>query len=302
MAVGDKILSQDYNRIRNKAIAVLGTGGTNPSTNAVDPTFGYGQALASSSVAIGTKITKAQWDSLKLDISNSIVHQTNTVPNIVSVASNSKIQSTILAYEGFADTAVANRLSLGTNRSAIETGASRSRNFAWKNQSLCTVTVTFSNANQLRHFFNSGGQIRFSSSFDKIRTDAQNTAWENLLVSAGTQAFAVNRVYTLTNSYTTWYTKAASSPYGANNYQLQALCNVANNSTGTASQITFRAVWTDGYTDPDPSGGIQFAPDDGVSGTLSLTATQRRAVGSFQPSGTFSISSPSYTISGITGS
>lgn len=303
MSVGNKIVAADYNRIRNKIIAVFGSGGTNPNTGAADPTFGYGQVLQSSTVANTNTITKQQWDNLRWDIYNARIHQTGEVPPIVAVTASSKIQATVLNYESFADSAIAERNNVSADSTAIEAGTSTSRNFEWKNQVLCTVTVTFANAAQTRHFFNSGGEMRFASSLARIRNDAQNIAWETLLNAVGTQIFDRTRIYTLTNSYVTWYINSSASPYGANNFQLQALCNVANNSNGTATQITFRAVWTDGYVDPPGGFPGQFPPEDGVSGTLSLTVTQRRATGrTLQPTNTpFTIASPTYTISAITG-
>jgi len=302
MAVGATILSEDYNRIRNKAIAVLGNGGTNPNTQTADPSFGYGQSVASSAVADGTKITKTQWDNLRWDIYNSLYHQTSTVPSLQSVTANSKIQSTVLNYETFANTSISNRFDIGPDEFAVEggtssTGATTSRTLSWSNTVSCTVTVAFSNANNARYFFNSGGRIRFSSTFVKSLNNSQNNYWENLLSSIGTQEFSVSNFYGLTSSYTTWYTSPViSSTYSSNRYRLQALVNISNNSNGTASQITFRAQWIDGYTDPGAP-----APGDLVQGTLSLTASQRRAVGSLQPFGSpFSISGPqSYSISTI---
>lgn len=301
MTVGKLIESEDYNRIRNKISAVLGSGGTNPNTGLSDPRFGYGQALQSSAVIDGDKITKSQWDLLRWDIYNSLFHQTSSVPALQTVTANSKIQSTILNYETFADTAITNRLNVGAGQTAIEggtstTGATTSRNFTWTSTASCTVTINFASAATARHFFNTGGRIRFSSSFVKSLTNDQNIAWENLLSATGIQSFNHSVFYTLTSSYTPWYTTTSSAPYGSNNYQLQALVNVPNNSNGTATQITVRAVWTDGYTDPGPP-----APGDSVQGTLSLTASQIRAVSLIQPAGTpFLNAGPSsYSISTI---
>jgi hypothetical protein len=248
-------------------------------------------------------ISKAEWDSLRWDIYNCLFHQTATVPAIQSVTTNSKIQSTILNYETFADTAIANRFSAALSNLAPEggtpsTGTTTSRNFSWSSTATCTVTVGFSNSTNARYFFNSGGKIRFSSSFVKSLNNSQNIAWENLLSDVGTQAFGGNAFYNLTSSYTNWYTSPPrSTPYNNLSYQLDALVNVANNSAGTASQITFRARWIDNYTDPGPP-----APDDLVQGTLSLTASQLRAITTLQPSGsTFNIVGPSsYSISSIT--
>lgn len=301
MTVGKKIEAIDYNEIRNKIIAVLGAGGTNPNTGSADPSFGYGQTLQSSAVAIGNTVSKAQWDLLRWDLFNTRFHQTATVPSIQTVTSNSKIQATVLNYETFADAAITNRLTaaganLAPEGGTTSTGATRSQSISWTNTVSCTVTVNFSNATTARYFFNTGGKIRFSSSFVKSLTNLQNISWESLLSASGTREFGGSTFYSLTSSYSTWYTTSSSFPYGANIYRLQALVNVPNNSNGTASQITFRAQWVDGYTDPGPP-----APGDLVQGTLSLTASQLRAVGTLQPTAaSFAVTGPSsYGISTI---
>lgn len=298
MTVGKIIESTDYNLIRNKIIAVLSTGGTNPTTGLSDPTFGYGQAPQSSAVAIGDKVTKAQWDNLRWDIYNCHYHQTATAPSIQIVTTNTKIQSTILNYETFADTTISNRTTVNSANLAPEggtssTGATTSRNFSWTSLVTCVVTVNFANANNARYFFNTGGRIRFASSFVKSINNPQNVAWENLLSTVGTQSFGgTTAFYSLTNSYTTWYTSPPlSTPYGGLSYQLDVRSNVASNSNGTATQLTFQARWIDNYTNPG----------DLIQGTLSLTASQLRAITPTQPSGTpFTISGPaSYSISTI---
>jgi hypothetical protein len=305
MTVGKIIESEDYNKIRNKIIAVLGSGGTNPNTLVADPTFGYGQTPQSSAINTGTKITKAQWDALRWDIYNSLFHQTGTVPGLTTIAASSKIQATILDYESFADTAITNRLNFGST--AIEggtptTGATTSRTFSWSTTVSSTVTVTFANSNDARYFFNTGGTIRFSTSFVKTLNNSQNISWETLLSGVGTQTFNQARFYALTNTYgTPWYTTSASFPYGSNTFRISARSNVANNSNGTASQIEFLAQWIDGYVDPGNNPGDVPNTSDLVQGTLSLTANQTRAVTVLQPFGTtFGISGPSsYTVTSI---
>jgi hypothetical protein len=306
MTVGNIIEAEDYNRIRNKIIAVLGNGGTNPNTGSADPTFGYGQSLQSSVVALGQKVSKQQWDNLRWDIFNTRTHQTSAVPGIQEVTTNSKIQATVLDYEGFADSAISDRLNIGNNQFAIEPGTVRSRNFAWSVQATCTATVAFANANQARFFFNTGGQIRLSSSFTPNTTTAQHTSWQNLLIAVGTQTIDQSIFYNLTNTNVVIYTNSASGIYEDNNFQLRARCNVANNSGGTATQVIIQAVWTDGYTDPDlafgrPT-GAWVLPEDIVDGNLSLTLQQRRATTIIQPgTSPFVIASPTYSTTDITG-
>jgi hypothetical protein len=297
MPVDDLIDDLDYTAIRNKIIRVIGTG---------DGNRGYGQAIKSVSVSEGQIITKAQWDSLRWDIYNALFHQTGNTPALIEVAANSVIRygasNPNTQYDTQSNTADTNRFDLGIGQFSTEAGTSTSRSASWASQVSTTVTVTFSTAEQARFFFNSGGKIRFSSSRTGGASTDQNASWASLLSSVGTQAFAavtptVN-FYTLTSSYQTWYSSSPlSSPYSGNTFTIEALCDVANNSLGTARILTFRIVWTDTYIDINPS-----PPDDIIDGTLALTIDQIRAVGNLQPSGTFSIVSPVYSADIISGS
>lgn len=304
MAIGDLITDVEYNTIRNKILNVMSTGSGNS---------GYGQTTFSSAVTSGNTVTKAQWDALRYDIYNALIHQTGSTPSITQVAVGDVIRYGAshpnTQYSTLSDTATTNRFDLGTGQFVTDSLASQTTSASWYQAVSCTATVTFNTAEQARFFFNSGGKIRFSSS----RTGGtsgiqQNTAWSNLLASVGTQAFGavtptVN-FYNLTSAYQEFYSLVASSPYSANNFKLEALCNVPNNSAGTANVVTFRITWTDGYYDPGPEPSP--APGDLVDGTLAVTVDAVRAYGVLQPTGTsgsFAIIGPQSTnITAITGS
>jgi hypothetical protein len=83
---------------------------------------------------------------------------------------------------------------------------------------------------------------------------------------------------------------------------LEARCNVANNSSGTATTVELRIVLTDGYVDPGNSIGDNPNTIDRVTGTLTITVEELKASGSLIPTGTFTITSPSYSLSTITAS
>lgn len=300
MAIGDFINAADYNAIRTKIIGVLGTGSSSS---------GYGQTTQSTAVATGNTVTKTQWDALRYDIYNCLYHQTGSVPTLVQVNSGDVIRYGAshpnTAYDTAANTAITNRFNLGTGQYVTENQGSVSKTDSWYSSVSATVTVNFASASNARYFFNSGGKVRFSSSRTGGTSVAQNTSWSSLLSAVGTQSFdgvtgSVN-FYTLTSSYQTFYTRAGSSPYASNSFNIDALCNVANNSSGTATQITFRIRWVDSYTDPGTP-----APGDSVDGTLTLNVDQIRASGYLYPqpaAGNFTITGPSsYTISSITGS
>jgi len=301
-----RIAATDYNAIRNKIVGILGTGSGQQ---------GYGQPIASSSVFAGNNITKNQWDLLRYDLVNAKVHQDGVLPSIVTIASGDFIGYGAgypnTNYDSIAEQAILNRFNIGAGQSVLSlasmTGETApgviSRTGSWTTQSQCTLTVTFATANDARYFFNSGGKIRFTSSRTGGVTSAQNTAWTNLLsttvgtVIFGAQTPATVNFYTLTTSYQQWYTVSSSTPYSANFYGIEALCNCTDptNINGTASVVTFRITWGDSYLDVDPT-----PPGDLVNGTLSLTVEEFKASGSLIPSGSFSITSPSYSISAIT--
>lgn len=297
MPVGDIISASDYTGIRNKIIRIMGTG---------DGSRGYGQSIQSSSVSSGNIVTKAQWDALRWDIYNALFHQTGTTPSIIQVEANSVIRygntHPNTQYDTLSNTADTNRFDLGTGQFSVEAGGTATRTASWATQLEAVVTVTFATAEDARFFFNSGGKIRFTSSRTGGASSDQNASWSALLSSIGTQAFgavtpAVN-FYNLTNSYQTWFSSSpVSFPYSGNTFRIDALCDVPNNSTGTARILTFRVVWADSYVDTQP-----LPPDDIVDGSLNLSVDQIRATGGLQPSGTFTIASPTYSVGAITGS
>jgi hypothetical protein len=181
----------------------------------------------------------------------------------------------------------------------------------WRDEISATLTVSFANSNQARWFFNSGGEIRVQSSRTDGRSDQQNNAWSALLNSAGVRAFGAvipntgfspmngRNFYRLTNTFQEFYRLTDSSPYTANRYVLEARSNVANNSTGTATSIEIRIRFIAGYTDPGPL-GPPFTNDE-IDGTFSITVTEKRADGSLIPSGRFTVTRPTYSITSITG-
>ena len=289
----------DFNTLRNKIIEVIGNGAG---------TYGYGQAIQSSQVFQGNIITKTQWDGLRFDLVNILIHQTGVTPTLIEVARGSVIGEDagdpLQAYGRAIDTARINRFFLAPGQSIIAAVSTKTYASSWSSNASMTAQLTFSNANDARFFFNSGGQIRFTSSRTGGASSQQNNAWTNVLSNSGVVNFGANTpvgigFYALINSYQTIYQNTLSTPYSANSYIIDALCNVSNNSTGTATSVTFRIRWLDNYTDINEPA---YPPNDIVDGTLSLSIDEVKASGNLQPSGSFSITSPSYTISNISAS
>lgn len=292
-SVGGIIEAVDYNSIRNKVIAVLGTGSSNS---------GYGQdaRIQSSSASIGSTVTSTQWGNLRYDIYNCLVHQNGTTPTVLQVSRGDTVRYGAghpnNAYDTFANTITTNRFNLGSGQFVTEALTNTSSgDITFYSQAYVDVTYTFNTAEDARFFFNSGGQLRVASSFVASVTKSQTTSWSNLLTSAGTQGFGGQvpttgftpmngtNFFRLTSTFQTYHTTTGSSPYSANTYQLQARSNVANNSTGTASQVIIRVLFSDAYTDPPGGFPGQFPPEDSVSGTFSVSTDMIRPSGVMQP-------------------
>ena len=296
MTQGTNIFSAQYVTIQDKAQSLMGSGSA---------TRGYGQTVQSSDVFTGNTITKAQWDLLRFDIVNIRFHQDGVLPGIITVNVGDPIgfgaSSPNSNYDTLLETAISNRFRIAGSQSVVNSAASQTYTTPWSTSLTATLTCTFSTADQARYFFNSGGKVRFTSSLSGGSSTAQINAWVNFLASVGTQSFGADtgivNYYNLTNSFQIYYQSSLSSPYSANNYRLEARTNVSNNSTGTATQLFLRVTLSDSYVDPGAP-----APGDLVNGTVTIAASELKASGLLQPSGTFAITSPSYSLSVISGS
>lgn len=298
MTTGSEITAAGLKTIQDKAELLLGVGVASR---------GYGQTVLSADYSPGTIITKAQWDALRFDIVNIRLHQDGSIPAIVQVNTGDLITfgpgSPNSSYNALLETAIANRFNLGPGQSAASTIDTKTYTSGWSTSASTVLTATFANANQARYFFNSGGKIRITSSRVGGTSTVQNSYWTSLLNSLGTKEFgavtpdsAVN-FYTLTNSYQTFFQSFSTYVYASNSYRLEAKCNVANNSSGTATSIDIRVSLNDAYVDL----GLP-PPGDLVDGTLTIGFEELKAAGAMAPEGSFSITSPTYSVSAISAS
>ena len=301
MTIGTSIFASQYVAIQDKAQSLLGAGST---------TKGYGQTVQSADVFVGNIITKAQWDLLRFDVINIKMHQDGVMPAVVQVATGDAIGfgpgSPNTNYDILLEQAIVNKFVLADNQSIVTAKATETYSPPWATQAQTTLTCVFADATTARYFFNSGGKIRITSTLAATGTPtAQVNAWVNFLASVGTRSFGADtdpaiNYYTLTNVYQIFYQSSLSSPYSANNYKLEAKTNVSNNSTGTASEVQIRNTLSDTYTDPGPEPSPP--PGDSVVGTLTVNVVEVKASGLLQPSGNFTVTSPTYSLSSIVAS
>lgn len=322
-SVNSLVSVSDYNTIYNTVLSVMGAGNV---------TYGYGQPVYSSSKSEYAIISQSDWDLLRYDLLNAITHQSGSA-SLTEINEHQLIsQSIIGSYETLSTQSVNNRfnvangqfLTVGANTDGSVLTSSKTFNGTtfvtpgvefWRTEISCTLTVTFASANQARYFFNSGGEVRIQCARSGGAVSGQNTSWTNLLTSIGLKSFGGQtpttgttpmdgtNFYKLTSTFQSFYSGSSSTPYASNRLQLEAACNVANNSGGTATIVYIKVRFIDGYTDPGP-GGTTTPPGsiDANTGTFSVSVTEKRATGALQPTGTFTITRPTYSISALSGS
>ena len=295
-SVGNDILSTDINSLQTKTAEVLGPG---------SGTYGYGQTLNSSPVSFGQQIAKSDFDAIRFDIVNILVHQTGSTPSTALAQNNIPVRAgagdPINNYDSLLTTARSNRFDAESSQQILTSIDSKTYSSAWTTSAESVLTLTFSTATQARYFFNSGGKIRVSASRTGGTSSQQNNAWTNILDSVGDQTFGAKNsspigFFELTNSYEIFYTLAASTPYSANNFTLSAKCNVASNSAGTATTVDIKIALNDTYVDAGPP-----SPGDSVDGNLEIVTEELKASGILQPTlAPWVMASPTYSMSNIT--
>ncbi len=295
---GDTIYAADYNNVQDTVQTLLGTGLADQ---------GYGQAVGSSQVAINNKVTVSQWSVLRTDLLKIRTHQTGVdeTANLTVPTTSDKITNEFVnQYKTYATTCTTNRFSIASNQGQEEAFVSRQRVTAWNGVLTHTVTVTFASSNAARHWFNAGGQFRFTASRSGGGATSKNTIWENLLSDMGTITLAANGTtysgtggtaqtstgwYQLTTSNTKVFEKpAAAGVYNENDYIIYARKNASDN---TATELTLVIEFRDddsgdqrpvdpGTLGADGLGTAGPGVDEDVDGTLTSVVRIFRPIGS----------------------
>jgi hypothetical protein len=309
---GTGFTTQTVSSVLNATVVILSAAPSTTPSGTITFSVPYG----SGTTTLAASPTSNPWGRNVWTLSTS-----QTLASRSLTAENPTTRHPITQYDTFANTIVANRFNVGAGQSFTTTKGTVSETWpgtygaSWNTTIRSTIRVQFTSAANARHFFNSGGEIRFNSSRSGSTARAQDLAWTTLLTTAATKAFGGNKpttgvgalngtnFYRLTSTFQEWTFTSYSSPYTANKWSITARCrDVANNSLGTSADIEFQSLWIDGYVDP----GSMFldVPNDvdKVTGTISLTVSTLEATGILQPAGTgaFVVESPIVTVSAIT--
>ena len=288
------ILAAQFNTLQNRIAQLLGNGFSD---------FGYGQPVSSSLINPPTNtgetdadnITVENINNLRNDLakiyrhqngsnlpigeftSNDIIGADQSATGVTATDDPSDPEGFIYTYENsdslkginditsFVSAAEADRFVIATNQQEIQSVLVDQKNTNWNDIVFSEFTVSFENEDSRRHFFNSGGEIRFEGTLDTATSEGdsldRDIGWRDMLQNVGIVRFAYNSVlqesgassngvtfpdgvignYDLTNNYRIVFRKNANSgDYSESFWQIEAKENFAN-------QILFKVTLRDVY-------------------------------------------------------
>lgn len=298
--------SARFNNLQSRIELILGNGaGTN----------GYGQGLASTNVtADGSDVVEASdINNIYTDMLNARVHQVG--PNDLSIAQiiqNRNIvaedesffvddngQTTadpdgekkgVADFEDLMTDIETDKFIVHSSQASLEPSINSVRTTNWNGLIYHEVAVTFVDEDHRRHFFNTGGQIRFTAN-NTLASTPKGLDWAALASEIGTVVFNYDSTtstgdgagssignYDLDGSSQIIYQKVGSGTYSGiyagNLYTIKGRLDGNN-------RIIFRIEFNDVVTDP--------AIDNNVDGRLESVVQHYRATGSY-----VSVDAPSF--------
>ena len=302
---GQLIEDVDYTTVYNKISGIYGRNDD-----------GYGQAMDSNPAANNGIIYASHWDTLRIYIINSRIHQVGSA-SLTDVNSGTLISYTHLSsYNTMADGCIADKRLISNGQFSPDEAKSSgirqsSVSGAWGVQAssnhvltaTCTVTGADMNGDGsrrgLRYFFNAGGKIKLSLTLASFTggVSGKGQKWADLFSSAGTiymdytQTLCTGTGTTsavggldLTTSDATLFTKTVGSGVYSENYFRVYARFTDSNETAIIFTVKCYDMDTGDQTGAGP------AVDEEVDGNLTVAFTQDRPSGSY-----VSISSPTYS-------
>jgi len=158
-SAGDIILDDEYNRFANGSDSPFGW---NHFAGTGATVYGLGQAAIPTVAGGTTTIAAAQWNSLLAGIDNIANHTNDTMTARTAVTAGDTIAIKSAVAADLA-TLAASVAAGSPNATAISAGSelqSSRSGTRYAGSHIVEHSITFSNANEARFFFNAGGKIR----------------------------------------------------------------------------------------------------------------------------------------------
>src|SRR6056300_337329 len=181
---GDTILDDEYNTFVNSAVSPYGY---NHFAGTGSGVYGLGQATIPT-VTAGDSITASQWNTLFTSMDNIANHTNDTLTTRAQVSAGDTIAIKAAVEADLATLAASvaagspNATALTTS-SALQTVTTASE--GWDTSATQEVSVTFADADTMRHFFNAGGKVRVTVGTTQASTNPKDQAFIDLGTALG---------------------------------------------------------------------------------------------------------------------
>ena len=272
---GDTITGDQYNIFVNNSSSPFGY---NHFAGTGSAAYGLGNSHIATVSGGNDTITAAQWNALLTGLDNVANHTNDSITSRASVTAGDTIaiKAAVAADLATLAASVAGGCTSATaltTSSALQTVTSGSE--GWNASATQEVSVTFANANKMRHFFNAGGKVRITIGMTASSTSPKDTSYADLgsgfgnldigaqatTRSGSTETVTTNGLANGFHDLGTGYTSllkltSDNSNYTSNTVEVSAKLDAA---VGSAVTITVKMVATDGssdsqYTSPNTSG------------------------------------------------
>lgn len=270
---GDPIEAAHYNsfvKTINEIYSDLHSGETVPGPNGAQ--YGYGAAANLPNVSIGQAVTAAQWTGLLDRIRLCATHQAtfSPLPPLVNIGDIIYALTELIAT---INNLYNNALILSTDPSQRATFVVNDQSTTpWTTQRTFTWQVGFSNWDDARHFFNSGGYLTIAGNINNPNPTPVDSFWIMMLANMGTVGLRAMDLsppttspitppftggfYNLTNTYKEIWRKVPSGGggyyYTGSYISLRAKTNAV---PGTNGLIDFQIILNDADITPDAKTG-----------------------------------------------
>jgi len=269
---GDTILDDEYNTFVNSSGSPFGY---NHFAGTGSGEYGLGQTHIATVTGGATTITASQWNTLFTAMDNIANHTNDTLTTRSAVSAGDTIAikaavETDLATLAASVAAGSPSATALTTSSALQTVTTAAE--GWDTSATQEVSVTFADADTMRHFFNAGGKVRVTVGTTQVSTNPKDQAFIDLGTALGnidigaqsttrsgsgeglTENGLANGFHDLGTGYTTLITLTSDNAnYTSNTVEIAAKLDAA---VGTAVTMTIRMIATDPaddtqYTSPN---------------------------------------------------
>ena len=286
---GDTITAAQYNTF---VASTSDPFGYNHFAGTGSAQYGLGETELAQVTADAGTITAAQWNSLLTGMDTIANHVNDSLTARTAVATGDTI-AIKTAVEADLASLAAEVAAGSTSATALGTNAvgSSTNSATFNDTTTIERSVTFANADKMRHFFNAGGKIRVDPSCttgidgdkDTVFSDLTVTAIGNLDIAsqASTRSGSgetlttdglARGIHDLTDSYQTIIKLTSdNSGYTSNTVEISAKLNAA---VGSATVITVKMVSVDGAGDDTFTDGntdsVPVNPNEAPQMTMAL--------------------------------